>query len=86
MCSVEETDFGPTSPNATVYRDGDGVVFDGTGVNVTDDTPEVTIENWYLTGSVEVTKSINGPAASTYGDGDVLESAHTATLRPRAAA
>ncbi|MEQ1734862.1 MAG: DUF5979 domain-containing protein [Rhodoglobus sp.] len=69
VCSAEETNFSSTGADALVYRDGDGVVFDGTGVNVTDDTPAVSVENWYLTGQVTVLKAVSGPAASTFGDG-----------------
>ncbi len=69
VCSAEETNYSSTGADALVYRDGDGAVFDGTGINVTTDTPSVTIENWYLTGQVSVTKAISGDAASTFGSG-----------------
>lgn len=69
VCSVEETNFSSTGADALVYRDGDGTEFDGTGVNVTEDTPAVTIENWYLTGEVEVQKVVSGDAADKFGDG-----------------
>ena len=69
VCSVEETNFATTGANAIVYRDGVGSVFDGTGVNVTDDVPSVTIENWYLTGEIVVDKSVGGSAGATFGSG-----------------
>jgi hypothetical protein len=69
VCSVEETNFAATGADAVVYRDGSGTVFDGTGVNVTDSIPAVTVENWYLTGEVAVTKAVGGDAAAAFGDG-----------------
>ena len=69
VCSTEETNFASTGADALVYRDGAGAVFDGTGVNVTTGTSKVTVENWYLTGEVSVTKAISGDAAAKFGAG-----------------
>jgi hypothetical protein len=69
VCSAQETNFASTGADALVYRNGAGVVFDGTGVSVDGATPKVTIENWYLTGEVSVTKIVSGDAAATFGSG-----------------
>ncbi|MFM9878567.1 MAG: DUF5979 domain-containing protein [Rhodoglobus sp.] len=69
VCSAQETNFAITGADALVYRDGAGTEFDGTGVNVTTGTSKVTVENWYLTGEVEVTKAVSGDAAAKFGDG-----------------
>jgi hypothetical protein len=71
-CSAVETNAATSRANATVYRDGDGVeIASGETINVSDPVvPSViTIENWYLTGSVDVTKTVGGAAATTFGDG-----------------
>jgi hypothetical protein len=70
VCAVEETDSGPTAPDAIRYLDADGDPFDGTGIAVlTGDPGAVTVENWYLTGAVTVGKTIAGDAHAEYGDG-----------------
>ncbi|MGV8970097.1 MAG: DUF5979 domain-containing protein [Microbacteriaceae bacterium] len=71
-CSAVETNAAATGANETVYRDGDDVVIsEGDTINVSDPVvPSViTIENWYLTGEVDVTKTVGGAAASTFGSG-----------------
>lgn len=69
VCSAQETNFASTGADALVYRNGAGAVFDGTGVDVSTGTPKVTVENWYLTGEVSVTKAVSGDAAAKFGAG-----------------
>ena len=71
-CSAVETNAATSRANGTVYRDGDDVVIaEGDTINVSDpDVPSViTIENWYLTGSIDVTKTVGGAAKDKFGDG-----------------
>ena len=69
-CSVEELGAAATGADAVRYLDADGDEFDGTGVVVaTGDPGAVTIENWYLTGAVTVTKSTDGDGSPDYGSG-----------------
>jgi len=69
VCEAEETNFAATGADASVWRDADGDVFDGTGVAVTNEEPgAATLENWYLTGSLTVTKVVDG-LGSAFGTG-----------------
>jgi hypothetical protein len=69
VCSAEETNFASTGADALVYKDGSGTVFDGTGVDASGADPRVVIENWYLTGAVEVSKTLLGVGATDFGAG-----------------
>ena len=69
VCSAVETDSGRSAPDAVVYIDAFGATDDGAGVDVMAANPVVTIENWYLTGSVTVTKTVVETAGSSFGAG-----------------
>lgn len=69
VCSAEETGVGRSAPDAVVYIDAFGATDDGEGIDVMDANPHVTIENWYLTGSVEVTKTVIESSGFTFGSG-----------------
>lgn len=75
-CSAVETNFASTGANAQVTRDTDGTAIAATDtVPVTLATPgAITVENWYLTGAVTVTKTLEGDGSPQYSDGpfDVL--------------
>ena len=61
----------PRNTGADAHRivNDEGEVIDGTGIVVTSGAPaSVTLENYYLTGSVEVSKTVLG-AGAAYGDG-----------------
>jgi large repetitive protein len=66
-CDVVETDDGLFAADHLVYRNTAGDVFDGTGIDTTGVNPLITIENWYLTGSIEVTKTLAGDGADGTG-------------------
>ncbi|MDO7882814.1 DUF5979 domain-containing protein [Salinibacterium soli] len=69
VCSVSESNFSSTGADALVYLNNSGTAFDGTGTTIVGSaTRQVTVQNWYLTGQVTVTKQVEGPAAS-YGTG-----------------
>lgn len=69
-CSVAETNADAAGADASRVLDADGAEFDGTGIAITTAEPgEVTIENWYLTGSVVVSKQTEGDGADGYGAG-----------------
>jgi len=71
-CSAVETNVLTSGANATVYRNGNGdVITEGDTVTVGDPAvPSViTIENWYLTGSIDVTKTVGGAAKDKFGGG-----------------
>jgi uncharacterized repeat protein (TIGR01451 family) len=64
VCSVTETSTG-TGEDARVYLDNSNQVFDGTGVTIVGSaTRTVTVQNWYLTGQVTVSKTVTGPGAA----------------------
>lgn len=64
VCSVTETSTG-TGEDATVILDNSNQPFDGTGVTVVASaTRTVTFQNWYLTGQVTVSKTVDGPGAA----------------------
>jgi len=68
-CTVFERDPLGTGADAHRIVDDEGEVIDGTGILVTSAEPaSVTLENYYLTGAVEVSKTVLG-AGSAYGDG-----------------
>lgn len=68
-CTVFERDPLATGADAHRIVDDEGEVIDGTGIVVTSGAPaSVTLENYYLTGSVEVSKTVLG-AGAAYGDG-----------------
>ena len=69
VCSAEETTTGRSAPDAIVYIDAFGDTTDGAGVDAMAANPLVTIENWYLTGSVVVTKSVVETAGYDFGAG-----------------
>jgi hypothetical protein len=69
VCSAVETGTGRSTPDAVVYIDAFGDPADGAGVDVMSSNPLVTIENWYLTGSVSVTKQVVESAGYTFGTG-----------------
>jgi large repetitive protein len=66
-CTVSETDDGPFPVDHIVYRDTAGDVFDGTGIDTTGVNPLITTENWYLTGAIEITKTLAGDGADGVG-------------------
>ncbi|MGX5682112.1 DUF5979 domain-containing protein [Schumannella luteola] len=69
VCSVSESNFSSTGADALVYLNNSGTAFDGTGTTIVGSaTRQVTVQNWYLTGQVTVTKQVEGPAAA-YGTG-----------------
>jgi fimbrial isopeptide formation D2 family protein len=70
-CSAIETNYASTGANAQVTRDTDGTVIAATAtVPVTLATPgAITVENWYLTGAVTVTKTLAGDGSPQYSDG-----------------
>jgi len=66
-CAVTENDFAATGADAQTFVDSDG----GTNgvVESTSSTPgSVTVVNWYLTGSITVTKQVIEPNGTTFGD------------------
>jgi large repetitive protein len=69
VCSAEETTAGRSAPDAIVYIDAFDDTTDGAGVDAMATNPLVTIENWYLTGSVVVTKSVIETAGYGFGAG-----------------
>jgi large repetitive protein len=69
VCSATETGYGASDPDAVVYIDAFGATDDGAGVDAMAANPLVTIENWYLTGSVSVSKTVIEEAGYTFGDG-----------------
>ena len=69
VCSVQETNFSSTGADALSYIEAFGTANDGQGIDVMDADPTVTVENWYYTGSVQVTKTVDGDAAAQYGAG-----------------
>ena len=69
VCSAEETTTGRSAPDAIVYIDAFGDTTDGAGVDAMATNPLVTIENWYLTGSVVVTKSVIETVGYGFGAG-----------------
>jgi len=69
VCSAEETGYGRSAPDAVVYTDSYGDTTDGAGVDVMGANPVVTISNWYYTGSVTVTKTVDETAGFGFGAG-----------------
>jgi len=69
VCSVVETNFAETGADELVYLDAFGATDDGAGIDAMDADPIVTIENWYYSGSVEVTKTVDGLGQALYGAG-----------------
>ncbi|UYN83265.1 MAG: hypothetical protein KIT89_11260 [Microcella sp.] len=68
-CTVFERDVAATGADAHRIVDDEGTVIDGTDILVTTGNPaSVTLENYYLTGELEVSKSVIG-AGAVYGDG-----------------
>lgn len=68
-CTVFERDVELTGADAHRIVDDAGTVIDGTDIVITADEPgRVTLENYYLTGELEVTKSVVG-AGADFGDG-----------------
>lgn len=68
-CTVFERDVAATGADAHRIVDDEGTEIDGTGILVTAGNPaSVTLENYYLTGELEVSKSVIG-AGAAYGDG-----------------
>lgn len=71
-CAVSETNFASTGADARVILNNSNVVFDGTGIAIVrNTTPQVTFQNWYLTGAVTVTKTVAGPGAA-FGTGPFM--------------
>lgn len=69
VCSVQETNFSTTGADALSYEEAFGTANDGQDIDVMDGDPTVTINNWYYTGSVQVTKTVDGDGAAQYGAG-----------------
>ena len=69
ICSAQESNFVDTGADAVTYVDTFGTEDDGLGIDVMDADPTVTIENWYYTGSVQVTKTVSGAGQAQYGAG-----------------
>ncbi len=69
VCSAEEIGFGRSDPDDVVYIDAFGDTTDGAGVDAMATNPLVTIENWYLTGSLTVTKTVVESAGYSFGTG-----------------
>ena len=68
-CTVFEVDVPATGADAHRIVDSEGEVISGEDIIVTSAEPgSVTLENYYLTGGLEVTKTVLG-AGATYGDG-----------------
>lgn len=67
-CSVSESNAATTGADAVVILDGSGAVISGTGLAIGSGPTAVTFQNWYLTGQVTVTKTVNGPGAA-FGTG-----------------
>ena len=68
-CTVFEVDVPATGADAHRIVDSEGEVITGEDIVVTAAEPgSVTLENYYLTGELEVTKTVLG-AGATYGDG-----------------
>lgn len=68
-CSVEERGVALTGADAHRIVDAAGEVITGTGIVVTATDPgEITLENYYLTGELEVSKTVLG-AGAAFGDG-----------------
>jgi hypothetical protein len=70
VCSVVELgDRSTTGADTQTYADSDGGT-NGLGVLATVAQPgSVTVTNWYLTGSISVTKTVTGDGASEFGQG-----------------
>lgn len=68
-CTVFERDVAATGADAHRIVDDAGTVISGEDILITAAQPgRVTLENYYLTGELEVTKTVLG-AGATYGDG-----------------
>lgn len=68
-CTVFERDVALTGADAHRIVDDEGTVIDGADIVITAAEPgRVTLENYYLTGELEVTKSVVGAGAG-FGDG-----------------
>jgi len=70
-CSAIETNYSSTGANAQVTRGTAGTVIAANAtVPVTLATPgAITVENWYLTGAVTVTKTLAGDGSPQFSDG-----------------
>jgi large repetitive protein len=66
-CDVVETSDGAFPADHVVYRDTADAEFDGTGIDTTGVNPLVTVENWYLTGAIDITKTFAGDGADGTG-------------------
>jgi hypothetical protein len=68
-CTVFERDVPATGADAHRIVDDAGTVISGEDILITAAQPgRVTLENYYMTGELEVTKTVLG-AGATYGDG-----------------
>lgn len=68
-CSVAEVDVAATGADAHRIVDSEGTVITGEDIVITAAEPgSVTLENYYLTGELEVSKTVLG-AGAAYGDG-----------------
>lgn len=65
VCEITETDSGTADAVVILPNDGDRTV--GVTTVPEDGVADVIVENWYLTGSVTVTKYFEGDAAEKFG-------------------
>lgn len=68
-CTVFERDVALTGADAHRIVDAEGTAIDGADIVITAEEPgRVTLENYYLTGEIEVSKTVLG-AGAAFGDG-----------------
>lgn len=70
-CSAVESNFAATGANAVVYRDTDGdeIAEGDTVLSTLVEPASITIENWFLTGEVSITKTLAGAGSPQYSAG-----------------